>query len=114
VGALSAANLGLKFLLELAAIAALAYAGAQVGSGVVAVLVAIALPLVFIGLWGYFAAPRSEHRLTTAPRVTFELGMFAAAAVALALAGSAILAVAFAVVALLNAALLFAFDDLEA
>ena len=78
------ANLALKFLLELAAIAALAYWGASVGTGAVSVAVAIAAPLAAILLWGRFAAPRSRQRLPARTRVPFELAIFGLAAVALA------------------------------
>lgn len=49
-------NLALKFLLELAAFAAFAVWGADAGSGVAAVVLAVAAPLVAILLWGRFAA----------------------------------------------------------
>jgi hypothetical protein len=108
------ANLALKFLLELCAIAGLAYWGATVDEGVVAVVVAVLAPALFIVLWGRFAAPRSAHRLPLRPRMVFELGLFALAAVALVVAGSALLAVVFAVLVVGNAALLTVFDQSEA
>ena len=78
-----ATNLLLKFLLELAAFAAFAYWGGTVGSGAVSVVLAIAAPAVAIVLWAVFAAPRSDHRLSTAARIPFELGIFGLAVVAL-------------------------------
>jgi hypothetical protein len=62
------ANLALKFLLELAAFAAFAVWGADVGSGAIAVILAVAAPLVAVLLWGRFAAPRSAHRLSMTGR----------------------------------------------
>jgi hypothetical protein len=109
-----AANLGLKFLLELAAIAALAYSGATVGDGVLSVVLAVGAPALFIVLWGRFAAPRSAHRLPARSRIPFELGLFALAALALVLAGSPLLAAAFVALAAVNAALLTEFDQWEA
>jgi Protein of unknown function (DUF2568) len=109
-----AANLALKFLLELAAIAALAYWGATVGEGVVSVILALGVSALFIVLWGRFAAPRSAHRLPARSRIPFELGLFALAALALVLAGSPLLAAAFAVLVVVNAALLTVFDQWEA
>jgi hypothetical protein len=108
------ANLALKFLLELAAIAALAYWGATSTDGVLAVLLAILAPALFIVLWARFAAPRSDHRLPARSRVPFELGLFALAAVALAVARAPVLAAAFAVLVVVNAALLTVFDQWEA
>jgi uncharacterized protein DUF2568 len=104
-----AANLALKFLLELAAFAALAYWGATVN-----IALAILAPAVAIVLWALFAAPRSERRLPTATRVPFELAVFGAAAVALVAADQPVAAIVFAVLAVVNAVLLFAFDQLEA
>jgi hypothetical protein len=77
-----AANLALKFLLELAAIAALAYWGATAADGVPAVALAVGAPALFIVLWGRFAAPRAAHRLPARSRIPFELGLFALAALA--------------------------------
>jgi hypothetical protein len=111
---LRGANLALKFLLELAAFAALAYGGASLGSGVVSLLPAIALPGLAIGLWAVLAAPKSERRLALGPRLTFELGVFGLAAAALLLAGSPLLAGGFAALVVLNTALLAAWDQLEA
>jgi hypothetical protein len=104
-----ALSLALKFLLELAAFAGLAYWGAQTS-----VLLAIAAPAVAIALWAVFAAPRSERRLATPVRVPFELGVFGLAAVALLAAGAPVAALVLAVLALLSAALLTRFDQWEA
>jgi Protein of unknown function (DUF2568) len=109
-----AANLALKFLLELFAIAALAYWGATSADGVLAVVLAVGAPALFIVLWGRFAAPRSAHRLPARSRIPFELGLFALAALALVLAGSPILAAVFAVLVVVNAALLTVFAQWEA
>jgi quinol-cytochrome oxidoreductase complex cytochrome b subunit len=108
------ANLALKFLLELMTLAAFAVWGADVGSGVTAVLLAIAAPLVVAILWGRFAAPRASHRLSTSSRIPFELGVFVVAAVALVACGHTIAAIVFAALVALNAALLTAFDQWEA
>jgi hypothetical protein len=100
------ANLLLKFLLELAALAAFGWWGASAGDGAFAVLLAIVLPLVVAVLWGAFAAPRASRRLPVRLRVPFELGVFALAALAFAGAGAVAAGVAFACVAAGNAALL--------
>jgi hypothetical protein len=103
------ANLGLKFLLELAAFAALAYWGADTS-----LLLAIAAPLVAILLWAWLAAPRSAHRLPAAARIPFELLVFAAAVAALAAAGATTLAVVLGALVVVNAVLLGVFDQWEA
>jgi Protein of unknown function (DUF2568) len=109
-----AANLGLKFLLELAALAALAIWGASLSGTATAVGVAIAAPLAMAIVWGAFCAPRASRRLAMPARAVLELGVFALAAAALVAAGDWLAAVVFAVLAGVNAALLTAFDQWEA
>jgi hypothetical protein len=64
--------------------------------------------------WGWFAAPRSAHRLPLAWRVPFELAVFALAAIALAAAGQGVAALVFAVVVVVNAVLLAVLGQLDA
>jgi hypothetical protein len=111
---LKAANLALKFLLELVATAAFAYWGASHSPVALAVILAIAVPAAFVAAWSIWAAPRSPRRLPRDSRVSFEPGSFALAAVALIAAGAILAGIAFAVVAAVNAALLAAFGQLEA
>ena len=108
------ANLALKFLLELAAFAAFAYWGATTGDGAVPVVLAIAAPLVAIGLWATWAAPKSGRRLGTPARIPFELGIFALAVVALLAAGATVAAIVLAALVAVNALLLTRFDQWEA
>jgi hypothetical protein len=61
--ALASTNLAIKFGLELAALALLAYWGAVAGTGAWAVALAVIASAAMIGVWGTFAAPRSAHRL---------------------------------------------------
>lgn len=109
-----AANLVAKFVLELAALASFAYWGSTIASGVAAVVIALAAPLVMAVLWGWFAAPRAKRRLPLPARVPFELGVFALATVALVAASSTLAAVVFASAVLVNAALLTVFGQWEA
>jgi len=106
VSGLKGANLGVKFLLELAAIAAFAYWGASLDGVLVSVTVGIAAPVSFVALWGLFAAPRSARRLPTGARVPFELSVFALAATALLAVEWTAVAIAFAAVVIVNAVLL--------
>jgi hypothetical protein len=106
-------NLALKFLLELAALASFAIWGAHVGSGATAVILAIVTPLLFVLLWGRFAAPRSSRRQSRNTRIPFELTIFLLAASGLLSAGHAIAAAVFAALVVLNAAGLTAFDQWE-
>jgi hypothetical protein len=100
------ANLALKFLLELAALASFAIWGASSASGGRALVQAIVSPLIVALLWGRLAAPRSKHRLPRGTRIPFELIVFALAVVALAVSGHSLWAVVLAVVMAINAALM--------
>ncbi len=111
---LKSANLALKFLLELAALASFAIWGAGSESGGLAVAHAILAPLIIALLWGRLAAPRSRHRLPRATRIPFELTVFAFAVVALAVSGHIVWAIVLAVVMAINAALMSAFDQWDA
>jgi len=111
--ALAATNLALKFLLELAALALLAYWGAVAGDGFAAVALAVAAPALMIVLWARFAAPRSPHRLPPRARIPLELALFALAAAAGYAAGAAIAATVFVAVAVVNAAGLTAWGQWE-
>jgi hypothetical protein len=95
-----AAALVVKFLLELAALAALGYWGANTGSGAVSVILAIATPLLGAAVWARWCAPRSEHRLPLRPRFALELAVFGAAAGGLLAAGANTAAAIFAAIAL--------------
>jgi hypothetical protein len=113
VSALKDANLAVKFVLELLAIAAFAYWGTSLDGVWVSVIVGIAAPTLAVVLWGSFAAPRSSHRLPTRARVPFELSVFALAAGALLAVDWTAIAIAFATVVIVNAVLLAQLDQLE-
>jgi hypothetical protein len=83
-----AANLAVRFLLELAALAALAYWGWGVSW-----VLAIAAPAAWIALWATFGSPKARVTLSTPQRIAFEAVVFAAAAVALWAAGQEVWAV---------------------
>jgi Protein of unknown function (DUF2568) len=107
------ANLAVKFLLEIWAVAGFALWGATAASGAAAVVLAIAAPAAMVAVWGLFAAPRSRRRLAAPARIPLELGVFALAAVALVAAGSTAVAIAFGALAAVNAVLLTAFRQWE-
>jgi Protein of unknown function (DUF2568) len=105
-----AANLALRFLLEVAALAGLAYWGAHTGSGVVKVLLAIAAPVIAAIVWGLFAAPKAARRLPRGPRVVVEAAVFGAAAAGLAVTGQGGVAAVFVALVVVNGALVYAWD----
>ena len=87
--------LGVRFLCELALLAALAWWGfAEVGwwAGVGA-------PLAAAAVWGVFVSPKAQVRLPVAARVPLELLLFALGTLALLAVGAPLLALPFAVAA---------------
>jgi Protein of unknown function (DUF2568) len=109
---LKSANLAVKFLLELAAFAALAYWGARTGHGAWAVAAAIAAPLAAVIVWALFCAPRARRRLPVPTRAPLELAVFGLAG-GLAAAGAVTLAIVFGAVVIVNAVLLTVFRQWE-
>lgn len=104
-------NLALRFLLELYALGALAYWGTQSGSGWTSFALAAAAVLLAAVVWGVFAAPKASHRLSLWPRTGVQAAVFGAAAVALWLSGQAVMAVVFAVAAVVNGGLVIAWGQ---
>jgi hypothetical protein len=103
------ANEALAFLLELAALAAVGVWGYHVGSGTaVKVGLAVALPVIVAVVWGLFAAPRARFTLPLWGVLLVKALVFAAATMALYATGYHGLALAFAVVVIVNTAILTA------
>ncbi|HKN93387.1 MAG TPA: YrdB family protein [Thermoleophilaceae bacterium] len=104
---MKAANLALRFALELCVLAAVAYWGSRVGaSAFVNVVVAIAAPLAVAALWGMLLAPNANRRLDPPIRWALELAVLALGAAALVAVNAPLLGAALAVVAVANAVLL--------
>jgi len=100
-----AANLVLKFLLELAALAAYAATALVLLGlpiGIVAAVVAVTIVVV---VWGRWAAPRARRRLAAAGRIPLELVILLGGAVALVFVAP-VLAIVDAALIVLNAVLL--------
>jgi hypothetical protein len=98
-------NLGVRFLLELCLLAALAYAGLQVN-----VVVAILAPLAAAVVWGLLVSPKAPVTLSTAAWVAVQVVLFGAAVVGLVLAGNTVLGIAFAVAVTVNLALVLSWS----
>jgi hypothetical protein len=104
---MKAANLALRFTLELAALVTLAYWGASATDGVVArVLLGVGLPLAVAVFWGMFVAPRARVVLPTAVRMGLGLAVFACAAAALVDRDHIALGIGFAGASVLNVVLM--------
>jgi Protein of unknown function (DUF2568) len=99
-----AANLAVRFLLELVALAGLAEGGDAAAGWPAAVAAVVAGAVV----WGLWCAPRARRRLARAPRTAVEAAVFGLGAAGFAAAGRVPLAAGFAVVAAANWVLLIA------
>jgi hypothetical protein len=98
-----ALNLGLAFLLEIAALAALAYWGYRLHAALaVRWLVAIGAPSTLAVAWSQIAAPRATRRLSRVPLLVFELLVFTVTAVLLYGTGQPALAILFEAAVLVN------------
>ena len=97
------ANLGLRFVLELGALAGLAYAGARLADGtVVAVVLGVGLPLLAGVVWGLFVAPKATFDAPLVVRLLAEALVMVSAGVLLIVAGSVALGVVLLVLWVLN------------
>jgi hypothetical protein len=106
---LKAANLLLRFLLELTALAALGYWGSQRGTDAVTrVSLAVLLPLAAATFWGLFVAPRARFGGRRGVRLLLGLLVFGLASAAIGGTGSATLGWSFAAMAVINTALTYA------
>jgi hypothetical protein len=103
---LHAVNEGLAFLLELLALGALAWWGADTGGGLATtVVLGAGAPILAAGAWGLFAAPRARFQLPLAAVLAVKAIVFGLAAAGVYAIGRPGLAIAFAVVAVINTAL---------
>jgi hypothetical protein len=89
---MNAINLTVAFLLELAALAALAVWGAHTGG----IVLAVAAPVLLAVLWGALLAPKASVQLPPAAHLALTCLVFATAAAALASTGQVTLAVLLA------------------
>lgn len=99
-------NLALRFMLELAMLAALAYWGWTMHEGLTQVLLVIALPLAAATLWGVFRVDndpkKAPVRIPGVLRLLLELALFVMAVALLAQAGQPTLALIFDVIVLIH------------
>lgn len=109
-----AMNLLTRFLLELAALAALVFVGSRAPQHFAAIMLAIAAPCCFAILWSLFAAHKARYALPRAAKAIVGILLLEAAAVSLAMAGNPGLGTLFAVLILANGALVYAWRQDEA
>jgi len=96
-------NLGLRFVLEVGALAALAYGGWHVpGPLWLRIVLAVVLPLAAAVVWGRWVAPKASHPIPDPLRLVPEWIVFGGATIALVATGHPLLATALAVLAAAN------------
>ncbi len=106
------ANLLLRFLLELCALAALGYWGFKTGSGTLMKIgLGVGAPLVAAVVWGVFVSPRAPVELPGLLVLLLQVVVFGSAAVGLAATGHRTLAVVFGVVVVINAVLMYVWNQ---
>jgi hypothetical protein len=112
LGVIKGANLALRFLLELCALVALGYWGFTTGSGAITkVALGIGVPLVAAVVWGVFVAPRAPVALPGFVVLLLQVLVFGSAAAGLVATGHRALALAFAVVVVINAILMYVWEQ---
>ena len=105
---LRAANLALRFLLELATLVALGYWGFTVGDGLLLkIVLGLGAPLAAIVLWGLFGAPRALRPVGEPWHLLLEVVVFGSAVPALIAAGQPVLGVVFGVLLVVNRFLIY-------
>ncbi len=108
---MKAANLALRFALELAALAAFGMWGAGILDGPLRWLAAALCVVLAAGVWGVLMAPKSGRRLTDPGRLVAEVFFFVGAGAALWSTGRLGIGIALAVVAVGNAVLVRRWED---
>lgn len=105
--AMAALNLGLRFLLELCGVAALAYWGWRTGEALpLRLVLAIGAPLVLVVVWGLVVAPGADNPIPQTARMLLGTALLLVTAGALLAAGQPQLAAVLALLVVINQVLL--------
>jgi hypothetical protein len=96
-------NLGLRFVLEICLIVALAYSGLHISqNSMLKWILCLLLPVLAATIWGRYIAPRASHPLKRPVRLAVELLLFGSAIVLLYLVGQKAAAAVFAISVVVN------------
>lgn len=105
-------NLLVRFLLELAMLAAIGYWGFQSNAGwFMKAVLGIGLPLLIAVVWGAFLSPRAAYPLPGISHLALELILLGSGAVALFFSGRTNLAVVYAAMLVVNKLLMVAWKQ---
>lgn len=105
---IKAANLALRFLLELCILTVLGYWGFQAGHGwLVKIILGLSSPLLVAVVWGTFIAPKAAMKLGEPWLLMLELVIFGLAIAALYFTGHPTLAWALGLVYVINRLLMY-------
>lgn len=99
------ANLALRFVLELGALAAVGHWGWRTGEGLLRPVLALAAVGAVVLVWALFVSPNPVIEVAAPLRLLIEIGVWTAAAAALYAVGRETAAVTFAAVAVASGAL---------
>jgi hypothetical protein len=105
------ANDGLRFLLELAMLASLAYWGFTDRGGALQWLLGLGAPAVVATVWGVFMSPKASHPTTDPARLLLELALFGSGVAALFAADQTTLAAVLGALIALHLVLTFALSQ---
>lgn len=106
------ANLALRFILELCALASLGYWGFRTGNGLlIKIVLGIGVPLLAAIVWGLVVSPKATYDIGELARLAVEIAVFGSAAVALYYSGPTKLSLIFVAAAFISRILLFAFKQ---
>jgi hypothetical protein len=101
-------NMGLAFLLELGVLGALGYWGFMVGQGTLTNIgLGIGTPLLAAGIWSWWGAPRSSHRLKGFSFLILRILFFGAGCLALFAVSSIEIASLFTLLVIINLSLIY-------
>ena len=105
------ANLVVRFLLELSALAATAYWGFATASGFTQFVLGLGAPALVALVWGLFVSPKAKVELPRPAQFAIELLVFAAAALALIVADQPVLGIVLGGLELVSGTLNYVWDD---
>lgn len=105
---LKSINLGIRFLLEIFAIATISYIGFKIGKNLIMKYFGgVGIPFLIIFIWGTFGAPRSPMQLSEPYLFLLEFAIYGLSSLGLFLVGHPLVASSLIITFFLNRGLMF-------